>query len=408
MKYNIGNGGTFGKAMDVAAQIRNCPEIIRYISSFVDKDGFENKQFDRYVEKVKNMLRDLLPSFLPVETHMHSVEGMLLGMLAIYHMSFESEEMTKKVDTVYRFMHKYSIAAQKLDFAKELTDPESDTKDLDKALDVHRETCSVRDCIVYELRCACKDFIRKRAAANPNLDQASYFATLPKTQIELLEILQNTLDWASIDLERSMRASLNEALISSKKDEFVNELIDKINNIQSELAEKDSEIGVLKNIIAGLSSKLKGSDQKCLNCESDRNEYIEALVRENQKLKARYENLLDKYNSLAMETLETNEDVQKDLALPELDVTKRYMFVIGEHTTFQPQLSETFPNASFASRIQPISQMDIECVIAITSCIDHSLYYGMKSQCKAQNVPFIHCEHSNVELIKQLLLNTLY
>ena len=391
-----------------AAQKKKGVETIRYLTSFVDKAGFENKQFDRYVAKVKDMLRDLLPGFLPERMHAHSTDLMLFQMLVFYHTPFESESMKKDVTNIYKFMHEYMIRAEKLNFAEKLTSSEFKTEDLIETLGVEVEIYCVKDYIAYELRSACKEFIRKKSALNSNVDKSSYFSTLPKNQIELLEIVQNTLNWTTIDIERSIRSDFSEALVSSKKDEFVNELTDKISNLQNELKEKALELQEMKNVVIGLSAKVSVSNQKCVECTSDKNEYIEALKRENQKLKARYNDLFDKYKSAYGEAMTQNDDIGESLTLPELDTSKRYLFVVGEEITFQSKLSEAFPNSSFTSKIQSISQMDIECVIAITSCIDHSVYYGMKNQCKSQNVPFIHCEHSNVELIKQLLLNALY
>lgn len=383
-------------------------EMIRYWHSFVSKDGFENKQFERYVEKVKDALRDFLPIFLPKKSCCHSVERMLLVMLAIYHTPYESSKTQKDVDGIYQFMHNYIIYTDKLNFAEILSSDDYETKKLEKALDVNRETHTAVECILYELRYACKEFIRKRASINPNIDKSSYFATLPKTQIELLEIVQNTLNWTSIDIERSIRSNFNEALVNTKKEEFVEELTEKVNNMAKELESNEQQIKTLKCTISDLTTKLSTVGNKCTDCQLDKKEYIDALIRENQKIKTRYGELLNKYHTIKRGSTDMDISIDNDFALPELDVTKRYLFIVGEEITFQSKITKAFPNALFTCKMQSLNQMDIECVIAITSCIDHSLYYGMKSHCKSQNIPFIHCEHSNVELIKQLLINTLY
>ena len=43
----------------------------------------------------------------------------------------------------------------------------------------------------------------------------------------------------------------------------------------------------------------------------------------------------------------------------------------------------------------------------MTTHIDHPTYYGIKADCKNNNIPLIHCNNANVDLIKDTIWNVI-
>ena len=86
-----------------------------------------------------------------------------------------------------------------------------------------------------------------------------------------------------------------------------------------------------------------------------------------------------------------------------MDPNGKYLFVLSEESSFMDVITDAFPNVEFCFENKNISKKGYDMVVCITSHIDHSTYLGIKAQCKTNSIPFVHCKHSNIPLIRQLM-----
>ena len=89
----------------------------------------------------------------------------------------------------------------------------------------------------------------------------------------------------------------------------------------------------------------------------------------------------------------------------DVDMNARYLFIIGSDIPLQTTLKKEFPNAEFASKTIHLTHTKYDMVIALTSCIDHKYYLAIKKQCKDHDIPFVHCPHSNIEMMRTVIFN---
>ena len=85
------------------------------------------------------------------------------------------------------------------------------------------------------------------------------------------------------------------------------------------------------------------------------------------------------------------------------EINGKYLFVLSEESSFMDVITDAFPNVEFCFENKNISKKGYDMVVCITSHIDHSTYLGIKAQCKTNSIPFVHCKHSNIPLIRQLM-----
>lgn len=417
MKYSFKVDESVEKLLpDTVENMRGRLYATKYFTSFVDDDDFENKQFDRYVSKVEKFLKEQLSIITPDRVQPDDVQWYLWSILYIYYKDFEQNDESDIKGTLCMMIYDYHIkpeiktydammkrAEEESNLLKNTDGIKSNVLDVDKAK-------KMPSLIAKELRAVCKEFIRSRSSNNMLIDRSTYFSTLPNTTEDAIYIIRETLNRTVIDIERLVRSVLFESFVETRKNDIVSSLMKQLEEVKSENDDKDSQIKELQMKLKVLQEKYDSAINYNFDVLEEAKDYSNAVCRENQKLKTKYNALLRRYKSLTG-NLNTVPDAAGELfddIIPELDTTKRYLFILGREVTYQSRIAEVFPNALFATKVVNISKMDVDSVVIVTSCIDHDVYYGMKSQCKSQNIPFVHCEHSNIELIKQLLQNELY
>ena len=194
-----------------------------------------------------------------------------------------------------------------------------------------------------------------------------------------------------------------EAEIQKIKQE-ISKKIDECNKLSSKLSDTESQLKASNNKILQLNKKLTESIDERLK---ESNEYNDALRRENEKIRKQYKDLMRKYLESKNKEQGTISDAeQASIELPELNVNGRYAFIVYDDVTFRRSILDNFPNSIIIDSQTLIDPVSIDMVVVITTHIDHATYLGMKRQCKNKNIPLVHCEHSNIDLIKQLMLNT--
>ena len=388
-------------------------EFARYAKCFVFQEDFEDRRFDRYAKKVKDQLDTYINNLYSIIESTNSKSD-IMTHLYIYLMGHFSEDKmneyagykisSKKM--ISNHFYKYGIKntfIDKEEFKNIFSDSDEDNQILFGLLET-------------EFRNACKLYIAKKCIGDKTIAIDSYHSkTLPiqKTE-ELFDIMNNTLNWTAIDIERLI-------LEASKEDYFQKSNNKEVLELRKYIEEEDQNIGILnntikeqeklitekENVIKNLNKKIEILETREKDIKKELIEENEILTRQNLKLKDKYNELLSKYKTLKTNSnenslaTETNNDSETELK--DLDLNGRYVFVLKDATAFLQNIKDTFPNATFIESNTNLNPNAIDMVIVISSHIDHTTYYAIKNQCKTKDIPFIHCEHSNIELIKNMM-----
>ena len=61
---------------------------------------------------------------------------------------------------------------------------------------------------------------------------------------------------------------------------------------------------------------------------------------------------------------------------------------------------EEFPNSILIDNYNSKLSMDTALVVFMSSKLKHDLYFKIKNVCKANDIPYIHNNYSNIEMLK--------
>lgn len=131
------------------------------------------------------------------------------------------------------------------------------------------------------------------------------------------------------------------------------------------------------------------------------------LTQKYNKLRKAYNALYEKYNNLCEATAkEDNETLySEDSDAPlKIDMDKKYIFVTHERTGFIQNIAAAFPNHGFIhSETDSFPTTNDIIIVFITSHIDHCTRDKVRKICINRNIPFVHCNSTNVDIIKQAI-----
>jgi hypothetical protein len=221
-------------------------------------------------------------------------------------------------------------------------------------------------------------------------------------------IFGDIVDRISVDLERLMAKYRVKTAADDFKDNKIEELNTKLNDLEKDNEEIKKENQRHKTTIGNLKSQIDSLNSAKKEEIEEYEELNLALQRKNNKITNNYNSLLSKYEALKKQLGISEEVDDREEIIQELDMNGRYTFIVYDDVTFKGQIRSAFPNAEFASKSKQVKYDSTDMVIMLTSHIDHSTYYDVRNKCKNLGVPAIHCEHTNIDLIKQLMWNELY
>lgn len=391
---------------------------IDYRNSFVYDENFEGKRFNKYVQKTKDYIyENYLKIVYPLEdengiSFVHNFDEQIINFFCTYYLTdtFEEHENTG-YHSIFNCFNEYAVP----DFDSTAIDGDFLEKFLMSAYknEIKNETYSLGYIIESETRLACKEHIRRIVLKSDNIDETNYFLTLPQSVEDAILILDDILNRVKIDIEKLCKSQIVNEAIKSQTEGFFKGSIERL---QKENNSLNQEIEKLNNIIQTKENDIKNLNTKLSTINEKNNEYIDILLsnirkleRQNTKIKGKYERLLDKYKALKENSINDVEDIENDIVqeFNELDLNGKYLFIAYNDITFQNTILQTFTNATFSDTNANINSSSTDMVIVLTAHIDHSVYYGIKEQCKTKNIPLIHCNFSNVELIKELMFDAI-
>ena len=376
--------------------------LIQYDNSFIFDKDFEDKRFDRYVDRCKQAIMERLQKDYVTNKNKelsNNLTDFILNFLGGYY--FSESEKVKKKRQLYSQIHTYYVEGMfSIDGDSEYIEDLFCDENVPKKY-------NLRTIVDNEIRAACKQYIRWKAIQLNNIDKTNYFQTQPKAESDLLYILKLVIDWVCVDIERyTTMKEVEELELDSKlpvDDERIADYMQDVEELEKTIFEKDKQLEAQKQQIKILEEKLKRQESKeQTDLERVINNNFE-LQRKHDKLVRKYNSLTEKYNDLK-DLLEVEEDVvEKETELIEVDPNGKYLFVLSEESSFMDVITDAFPNVEFCFENKNISKKGYDMVVCITSHIDHSTYLGIKAQCKTNSIPFVHCKHSNIPLIRQLM-----
>ena len=132
------------------------------------------------------------------------------------------------------------------------------------------------------------------------------------------------------------------------------------------------------------------------------------LLKENEKLREKIEEMNE--GEMREETRES-EDKTLPLDVREINyinlTSKKLVFIISERCTFLNELQSAFSNAkiTFKNYARSIEKADV--VVVFTQYVNHTTYYDVKEICRLSGTKLLHCNHSNIEKVRELLLKNI-
>lgn len=271
---------------------------------------------------------------------------------------------------------------------------------------------TLHDIIDREFTLALKKHVSRRMAEDPTVEESNYVRmAMPDTIAEYLQIMDDTVNWVYVDIQRLFRSHFRDGLVKKGKEFLEQGLADaylkKSKDLDEKAAALEAENEALKKEVARLKEEAKQAcpeeTEKLMDLMAEEQN---DLARANQKLKSRYNGLYEKYQKLKKESeTDMKGEVKEEQPIAEVDRNARFVFLAHENNAFQANLLKEFPNARFIADIADLSAEATDAVICISRHITHPAYYGVKAQCKTKKIPFLHTPSTNVDLIMEVISN---
>lgn len=289
------------------------------------------------------------------------------------------------------------------------------------------EEYTFHDMFEYEFNAVCKMYLQRAFMRDKTLSDDNFMRIIPKADDPcapavlhefvnaLISRLQyNVFQVVSYEMKiHDEMAKKESQKLKNERNEYKKQLKSSQAELQSmdvQLKEKENQISALKKRINSINAEDTVSKQLK---EKTRDIAYEntCLARQNFKLQTAYRDILGKYTTLKSRIAEgeqIDESSEEEVGtIKEVDLNGRYLFIIGSDIKCKQSIKEEFPNAEFASKAVNIVGAKYDMVVALTGCIDHHYYLAIKKQCKSHGIPFGHCQHSNLNMIKTIIWNVL-
>lgn len=375
----------------------------KYRNSFVYNEDFEGKRFERYVAKTEeyvfnNYIKIAFLSLLKIpiqdgdkKVNVKNLKDFFILFLQWFYLDKKLPVLEEK--PYFLPFHEYSIPNLDVHLNFELLQ-----KFLLNPFCSKNGAISLYKIVENELKEVCKEFIRERTVELDDINIDNYFLTLPNSFRDSVYIFDNVIKYVKIDIGNFIASKIGDGYLDllnssivKNLDKQIECLKDKVEALEQEIAIKEDKIRIL-----GLEVDNSKKDEKVKQL-IDQNISLQRKIEKSDRI---YNDLLEKYNRLKEQNIQVENEEEVFVEQREIDLKKRYCFVAYGDITFLNDILSVFPNSFFLTKNSDINNISADLVICLTEHIDHSTYYDVKKRCSNRNIPFIHCKHSNVELIK--------
>ena len=377
---------------------------------FTHRPGYVNTQlFKTFVEKTKKYIYEYLESVASITdvkksgiqtlvdlTYMQFNDAMF-GMEDGISVPFYIHNEDFKVEYFFedKSMPKDSNAYERLVFltSKFLKNYLlGTTKKVTKGYEVH-------NIIEREFVLTCLDWIAEEILIS-NISESNIMVLIPKDPNMQDLFVKRLMIRVMVSVERFVRNESAKKFFAVTEKGAERDNIKLIGSLREENGKLKKEITHQEYIISELKRKLeKSNSSKDIEFDELCKENLER-TRKIQKLEKKIEELEDKLNTNQDSQSTTNIN-KEEIIIPEVDTNKRYIFVCAEWSNFENELKNNFPQCEIITNFASIKNMKIDLVVFFSNHISHKLYYGIKKQCKDYNIPYIHCNSTNIESLKR-------
>lgn len=407
------------------------------VNCFAFTDEFQQKRFNRYVEKIKTIIFDylryevvcLIGDLTLNQTLIYIFEGIYYQKLSIYikENNITDEEMKEIIKNTPLEDFKEMIKKKSqigVVFCKLLHNTKAEPKILGlhqyigivglisiANVRLHGEISvpKIEEFIDYAFKNTCSRFIRNKYLKGL-IDKDSFFKCVPETELEKFLFLEDLINDINIDITNAYITNAEQydeyiepfqSNVFKEQDKKIKLIKEENDKLKTEIEAKNKELNNLEKDNRILKEKLS-SQQKNPEIKKLQNR-IKELIHEKEKISKDYKHISDKYEKL--KEIKTNVNVSPDeleKTFKEVDCNLNYLFVVDtSKLKLNNAIKEVFPNAIFYDSFVNIQNMNIDMVICMTSHIDHVQYKKFKSQCKTKGVQFLHCSCQNPQMIKE-------
>lgn len=285
---------------------------------------------------------------------------------------------------------------------------------------------TILDIINAELKIACSNWIRRQSFLSQSITKANYQLTLPEDDTDLLFIYEDVVNGVG---ECIQNYAIDMKAFQQARSERDNDMID---SYREEIQSLKKEIKRIKKENERLNERVEHTNKKAFELLYQRKqsgndvqeqikEATAEVTKENteirrnyMKLDKRYHDLQKKYNRLKHQ--QGNAENEQDFLVAEdsseqdidtLDKNGRYVFVMDDPASYTKKFSDEFPNSICADSNVKIDANKTDLVIMLTSHLGHDTYTPIRAQCKINEIPLVHCTHSNLDIVKEAMKSVL-
>ena len=400
----------------------NDEDTLTKLANLITADTFKTKRFKRYIEKATKALYDNL-EFLKAESYeikpeyfdgdkpfvVKNFNEAVIWLFQTFvlmdkeKLDFDScEHPFSEVLFSSYFGHR-SATIKKLELLQDFVlDPMSNfhSTNLSKIID-HNIFEAFKHFMTIKIETSAKD-----------ITEENYFCTLPSSRFEYYMLFEMIINLIFSDIEKFFFSMESEFVEKQVENELVQSLKNKIKILENNIKDLEEQRDDLEDELEHTQFLIKKHEQEKTAIQNANSQRINELVEENTAMQKRNAKLTEKYNSSIKKHIsvavasELNDTQVEFEELMDIDANGRYFFLGFDKNGFQEKVLQHFPNAIFEDTNVNLSS-SIDMVIILTSHIIHSTYYAMKEQCKNKGIPMIHCKHSNINLIKELMWNAM-
>ena len=376
--------------------------------------SFRDKRFRRYMERIREQLRQYLKSSFKTIDDIPAEEGIENFMISICFSRFAYYLGIYHLEEFADILAPYELTPC------ELIDPMANPSI------IYKDGTMVKDTVIEavrfyhfnyeqapeewytyadtELQDAVIRYLSRRYVYDDTFTKVNYFSRFPSDD-ELFFILVDAMNCLYRDLEQywlNEYFGKYEMTVKDKLKEQYQTEIDGLRGKTKELSKALKKETDGKQFILPTLKRLQQEAKEGTAAQAEM--YQDALIakdREIRSLEKKLKAIEAKYERLSGQSgIPVEEEIQPSVASPEdCRMDGKYVFVMHEWNGLQQQL-EVFPNMRLIQDSTTPLTTDTELVIFMTAYLSHSLYQAVKNQCQNMGVPYIHYASTNMDRLK--------
>lgn len=387
-----------------------------FLQAFIwEKEPVQNR-FNRYLKQFKiNMFETIKHtfSFKSVKASskgisLNDISDYIIHAITQYYVAIYTENQEPDID-----MEQFIDNMQMIKYLYNLS------RDLPDVNDIIKFVCAVQQnkelihrIIEDTIQNMCTDIIAIAEITNEDVTEYNFLKTaMPENEDVYIkyfnDIIQNV---TQIFLNIYIQHDHAGAELSQENTDLILQLKEvekEFKRLNRTIQKKDKTIEQLKEKLLKQKEKKQNITEKAIEKQKKENlELTRQIATLNKQVKMLEENLEKCKKEKVTIVEEKKEETREEKIEPNWKEMK-ILFIASENTAFENSLKNTFPNAKITFDNFNIDVTKFDCVMIITTHVNHPTYYTFKQKCTKANVKFLHCENTNVEKIKEIIVENM-